>query len=107
MIRMKYLVMLHSLRSTVQSVIIIICVIVDCVPGDGLFLPFVLDNETEADFITLINYTFISRLIFQTLLGDIVIYDMPQEKSFNHCTHCFQQSFIYTYISITGNIELL
>ena len=55
----------------------------DCVPGVGLFLPFVLDNESEADFITLINYTLISPLIFQTLLGDTVIYDMPQEKFFH------------------------
>ena len=85
---------------------------VDCVPGVGLFLSFVLDNETEADFITLINYTFISRLIFQTLLGDTVIYDMPQEQSF----HIFfiiswrliiaHIVLIYTYISFTRNIEL-
>ena len=56
----------------------------DCVPGVGLFVPFVLDNETEADLITLINYIFISRLIFQTLLGDTVIYDMRQENSFHN-----------------------
>ena len=31
----------------------------DCVPGVGLFVPFVLDNETEADFITQINYIFL------------------------------------------------